>query len=156
MGNRAVITFDKNPTPNSLGVYLHWNGSPEYVYPFLEALDYYEVRDDSDPSYQLARFVQIVANFIGGTLSIGVDILDRLDCGNGDNGLYVVHREGGKLCVSRSDGGLAPADFWSLAEVEAERGRAMKHPCNVDKRGMTLTAAIRERNDLRFKEVSLL
>ena len=40
----------------------------ESVYPFLEALDLYEVRDDSDPTYQLARFVQIVANFFGGTL----------------------------------------------------------------------------------------
>ena len=153
MGNRAVITFDKNPIPNSLGVYLHSNGGAESVYPFLEALDYYKVRDNSDPSYELARFVQIVANFFGGTTSIGVNVLAKLDCTNGDNGLYVVHREGGTLSVSRSKGGLTAADFWPPAEVEAERKRAMKHRYNVDQGdGETMAAGIRKANDPHFKK----
>ena len=29
-------------------------------------------------------------NFMGGTLSVGIDSIDRLDCDNNDNGVYVI------------------------------------------------------------------
>ncbi|MBU3637354.1 hypothetical protein [Polynucleobacter sp. es-MAR-4] len=47
----------------------------------------YKVRADD---YGLARLVQCYANFLGGTLSIGVGSIDTLDCDNGDNGLYII------------------------------------------------------------------
>lgn len=106
MGNRAVITFDSTPHAKSLGVYLHWNGGPESILAFAEALNHFKVRDSkSDDSYQFARFVQLVGNYLGGTLSLGVGTLDRLDCDNGDNGLYRIQRDGGPLQIWQSGGG---------------------------------------------------
>lgn len=98
MGNRAVITFDEKPTDNSVGVYLHWNGGPESVLAFVEAMDKLKVRDNSDKPYELARFVQIIGNYFGGTLSVGVGRLSELDC-EGDNGLYSVTREKGVISI---------------------------------------------------------
>jgi len=105
MGNRAVITFDKNPTANSVGVYLHWNGGAESVLAFLEACNHFAVRDDSDPAYQLGRFLQIVGNYFGGTISLGVGTLDRLDCQNYDNGVYRVTRSGKTITMEQSPRG---------------------------------------------------
>ncbi len=106
MGNRAVITFDSTPHAKSLGVYLHWNGGPESVLAFAEALDRFKVRGSKeDPSYQFARFVQIVGNYFGGTLSLGVGLLENLDCDNGDNGLYRIQRDGAALQLWQSGGG---------------------------------------------------
>ena len=83
MGNRAVIT-EKG---SKIGVYLHWNGGRDSVEAFLE---YCKIKGIRSGDYGIARFAQIVGNFIGGTLSIGIDILDRLDCNNGDNGMYII------------------------------------------------------------------
>lgn len=88
MGNRAVLTFDKKPTSNSLGLYLHWNGGPESVLAFVTAADRLGVRDGD---YGLARIAQIVGNYFGGTLSLGIGKLKTLDC-TGDNGVYKIER----------------------------------------------------------------
>lgn len=84
MGNRAVIKFDGL---NS-GVYLHWNGGRDSVEPFLE---YCRLRNFRCDEYGVARFCQVVGNWFGGTLSIGVytDIEDE-DEKFYDNGIYVV------------------------------------------------------------------
>ena len=105
MGNRAVVTFETKPTSNSVGVYLHWNGGKESIVPFVKALDRYGVRDGQDGTYQLARFIQLIGNFFGGTLSLGVGNLRKLDI-NGDNGLYVVNRIKGETVITRSMNGL--------------------------------------------------
>ena len=104
MGNRAVITFDKKPTPNSLGIYLHWNGGPESVLAFLEAANQLNVRIGDD-GYEFARVVQIIANYFGGTTSIGVGQLKTLDCDNGNNGLFIVSRADGKISIRQSKHG---------------------------------------------------
>ena len=90
MGNRAVIAFgDQNP--NNVGIYLHWNGGRESIEGFMRAAKELGVRDPSyDKPYCVARIAQIIGNFFGGTCSIGVDILNNLDCDNGDNGVFVV------------------------------------------------------------------
>ena len=88
MGNRAVITLDKKPTANSVGIYLHWNGGEESVLAFAEAARHFKVRGDD---YGAARLVNIIGNFIGGTLSLGVSTLGKMDCDNGDNGLFYVN-----------------------------------------------------------------
>ena len=82
MGNRAVITLD-----NKTGIYLHWNGGRDSVEAFLK---YCKLRGFRQDSYGLARLTQVITNFIGGGLSVGVGNLSSLDCDNYDNGLYVV------------------------------------------------------------------
>lgn len=84
MGNRAVITdVEKN-----IGIYLHWNGGRDSVEGFLT---YCKMRGFRFDDYGRARFCQIVANFFGGDgLSIGIDLYDRCDTDNWDNGVYVV------------------------------------------------------------------
>ena len=41
-------------------------------------------------NYGWARLVQVIGNFFGGNLTVGIDTLDRLDCDNGDNGVYII------------------------------------------------------------------
>lgn len=87
MGNRAVVTVDGS----KVGVYLHWNGGIESVTAFLKAAKDLGVRSPvEDTSYFYARFAQIVGNFFGGTTSVGIDSLERLDQDNGDNGVFVI------------------------------------------------------------------
>lgn len=82
MGNRAVITFDKQ-----VGIYLHWNGGLDSVEAFLK---YCELKQHRPDDYGIARLAQVIGNFFGGTTSVGVGKYSRLDCDNFDNGVYVV------------------------------------------------------------------
>lgn len=94
MGNRCVIAAADQP---QVGLYLHWNGGPESVLAFLEAAQTLHVRSPgSDPSYFLARLTQIIANWFGGTLSVGLGLVDYLDAS--DNGVYYVE---GDFAVAR-------------------------------------------------------
>lgn len=112
MGNRAVVTFANKKDveqwvdpegdgeklkgycvehPNKVGVYLHWNGGRDSVEAFCEVCRRMGFRGGASDSYGVARFVEVVANFFrNGGLSVGVDTLDRSDCNNYDNGVYVV------------------------------------------------------------------
>jgi len=93
MGNRAVIAFvDDNGVQdeNSVGIYLHWNGGRDSVEGFLQAAKDYGLRSGS---YGVARLTQIIGNCFPGTLSVGVDMLNKLDCDNYDNGVYWVDKE---------------------------------------------------------------
>ena len=86
MGNRAVIGFENQKT----GIYLHWNGGEESVKAFLDCAKSLGVRDPVQDSYGVARLTQIIGNFFGGSLSLGIGDLDSLDCDNYDNGTYIV------------------------------------------------------------------
>ena len=111
MGNRAVITTNVNlgevsytdkvkhyyadgvdlqDRNNKVGIYLHWNGGRDSVEAFLTYCKMKEYRDPIDDNYGMARLIQIIANFFGGTTSIGVDTLNHLDCDNYDNGVYII------------------------------------------------------------------
>ena len=83
MGNRAVIRIDGE----SAGIYLHYNGGLDTIKPLLDVAREYGIRGDD---YGIARLAQMLGNFFGGTLSIGVSQLDELDQDNSDNGTYVV------------------------------------------------------------------
>ena len=86
MGNRAVITTkDKK-----IGVYLHWNGGRDSVEAFLKYCELKGYRTPESDCYGWARLCQVIGNFFGGELSIGIDQYDRLDKDNGDNGVYVI------------------------------------------------------------------
>ena len=84
MGNRAVIKLEECP---KVGIYLHWNGGRDSVEAFLQTAKDYGIRCDD---YGVARLAQIIGNAIGGTLSVGVNAIENLDCANWDNGLYIV------------------------------------------------------------------
>lgn len=70
MGNRAIV----KPVDANIGVYLHYYGEIEDVTAFLEYCRLHKYRDfggKNSDSYGLARFIQVVANYLGGSLSIG-------------------------------------------------------------------------------------
>lgn len=90
MGNRAVITTKENFDYNGIGVYLHWNGGRDSVNAFLTYCKMKGYRTPEKDSYGWARLVQTIANFFGGSLSVGIDDVYRLDCHNGDNGVYII------------------------------------------------------------------
>ena len=108
MGNRAVITVEKK----SIGIYLHWNGGQESVYPFLDEMDRRNVRK-SDLDYSVSRFVQILGEFLDQTeytsTSLGVfngpekfdDILKDEAYDHGNNGIYLVCRSEDRRRVRR-------------------------------------------------------
>lgn len=92
MGNRAIV----KPIDKNVGVYLHWNGGVESVTAFLEYCKLKEHRDFGGKyadGYGIARFCQVVGNFFGGGLSIGLetDVTESEEQAEWmDNGIYVI------------------------------------------------------------------
>ena len=87
MGNRAVITTPER----KIGLYLHWNGGRDTVEPLLRYCELKGYRAPSSDSYGWARLCQVVGNFFGGTLSVGIaPYSDDRRMNPGDNGIYVV------------------------------------------------------------------
>lgn len=85
MGNRAVITTKEH----EIGVYLHWNGGRDTVAPLLRYCELQGYRPPSADCYGWARICQVMGNFFGGSLSLGIDRFERLG-DPGDNGIYVI------------------------------------------------------------------
>ena len=98
MGNRAVVTWSKTLNLREPGIYLHHDGDYNTVRALLEYCRLKEFRKPDEDPYGLARFCQVATNYIGGGLGIGVDICERLDCDNGNNGVYLCK---GRDIVSR-------------------------------------------------------
>ena len=87
MGNRAVITT----LERKVGLYLHWNGGRDSVAPFLKYCELKGYRPPSQDCYGWARLSQVVGNFFGGTLSVGLDRYTTDEEMNpGDNGIYLI------------------------------------------------------------------
>lgn len=96
MGNRAVI-LNKNDmladgkiNPNQIGVYLHWNGGRDSVSAFLKYCKLKGYRSPSTDCYGWACLCNVISNFFGDGMSLGIDIASRLDCDNYDNGVYII------------------------------------------------------------------
>lgn len=112
MGNRAVVSVEGS----KVGVYLHWNGGKESVTAFLRAAKDLGVRaPTADVSYFYARFTQIIANFIGGTNSVGIDAVSNLDTDNGDNGHFIVNE---KFEIARTEHECSHGPFNKNYELE--------------------------------------
>lgn len=90
MGNRAVITTRENWRNCGVGIYLHWNGGRDSVEAFLKYCDLKGYRSPDQDCYGWARLCQVIGNFFGGGLSVGIDTLWHLDRDNGDNGVYII------------------------------------------------------------------
>lgn len=86
MGNRArIITENRD-----VQVYLHWNGGKESVKAFLDFCKAKGYREPEDDSYGWARLCQVVGNFFGGTLSVGIGAYTEDDPAEYDNGTYII------------------------------------------------------------------
>lgn len=89
MGNRAVIKGAGSP----IGIYLHWNGGRDSVEAFLKYCELRRFGGFGERSeYAVARLTQVIANFFGGSMSIGiVGSGETEDSARGlDNGIYIV------------------------------------------------------------------
>ena len=93
MGNRCLIAFKEKESKKKKEevpcIYLHWNGGRDSVEAFLDATKRLGVRTH-DQSYGMARLTQIIANYLGGTLSIGISNVGDWDLDFLDNGIYWV------------------------------------------------------------------
>jgi len=85
MGNRAVIS--NREKWRDVAIYVHWNGGRPSIEAFLKYARDKKLRDDN---YGLARLTQIICNYFGGSLSVGVGNIDRLDT-DGDHGVYEIY-----------------------------------------------------------------
>lgn len=120
MGNRAVITTRER----KVGLYLHWNGGRDTVGPLLRYCELQGYRPPSEDDYGWARLAQVVGNFFGGTLSVGVGAYTtdvRMD--PGDNGIYVIDgwRIAERLCRDYGPSGN-PRGTRRMEEWEEQRG----------------------------------
>lgn len=87
MGNRAII----KTAGGHIGLYLHWNGGRDSVEAFLKYCDLRGFRSPETDGYGWARLAQIIGNFFGGGLSIGMVELDGENDGEYcDNGAYII------------------------------------------------------------------
>lgn len=96
MGNRAVVINKKDMlagrsiNSNQIGIYLHWNGGRTCIEAFLKYCELKQFRSPDTDCYGWARLCQVIGNFFGGGLSLGIDCAKNLDCDNWDNGVYVI------------------------------------------------------------------
>ncbi len=87
MGNRGFIRGEEK---NGVGVYLHWNGGRDSVEGFLKYCELKGCRGFGyDTGYAVARLTQVIANFFGGTTSVGIYPSSEEDMAD-DNGSYIV------------------------------------------------------------------
>jgi len=82
MGNRAILKFQDEKNLSS--IYLHWNGGRASVQAFLNVAKELGFRNGE---YGIARLSQVIGNFFGGDLSLGITNHSK---SHGDNGIYLI------------------------------------------------------------------
>ena len=122
MGNRAVITTKENFENNGIGIYLHWNGGYDSVSAFLKYCEIKGYRTPDTDNYGWARLCQVIGNFFGGSTSLGIDTLDKLDCDNHDNGVYIIK---GWEIVDRKHNHYAEQMNYDMEDMLMEIDKAM-------------------------------
>lgn len=115
MGNRAVITTQDK----QLGVYLHWHGGHDSVKAFLAYCKIKGYRCPENDCYGWARLCQVIGNYFGGELSVGIDKYECLDTDNGDNGVYII-----------KDWTIVGREFEPEEEQDAHDFRGLLHDIN--------------------------
>ena len=130
MGNRAVITTAANFKNNGVGVYLHWNGGRDSVEAFLLYCKVKGYRAPTSDCYGWARLCQVIGNFFGGSLSLGIDTVDHLDCDNFDNGVYII--DGWDIVGREYFGDYEEQQNYDLLEMLTEINERMPEGERVD------------------------
>ena len=116
MGNRAIV----KPVGQRIGVYLHWNGGRDSVEAFLKYCEMRGFRDfggKNADGYGVARFIQVVSNFFGGALCVGLETGVDMDAATAamlDNGIYEV--DGWKI-VARCPKGIREQREYKMQEM---------------------------------------
>lgn len=91
MGNTAIITTRANFNKGiGIGIYLHYNGGRDSVEGFLKYCELKHYRKPEDDCYGWLRLCQVIGNFIGGSLSAGIDVMDFTHDPCTDNGIYII------------------------------------------------------------------
>ena len=121
MGNRAVITTKEK----DIGVYVHWNGGRDSVEAFLKYCQLQGFRYPEDDCYGWARLVQVVGNFFGGSTSLGVNLYEKLDTDNYDNGTYLI--EGWKIVGREFFDDRYEQDVYDLKDMLLEIDQRQPH-----------------------------
>ena len=85
MGDRANVTI----RGSEWGVYLHWEGSMEWVDALTTYCRLRGLRCEDDPSYGIARLAWVAGCWTGADDGLSVGICDG-DDDPGDNGIYTV------------------------------------------------------------------
>lgn len=125
MGNRCVITTEENYEKGGIGVYLHWNGGRDSVTAFLRYCELKGYRAPSQDCYGWARLVQVIGNYFGGGLALGIDCYDSHNFNPGDNGVYLI--QDWKI-VGRKDFIGFEQDEYPLEKMLVEIDRCMPVP----------------------------
>ena len=87
MGNRAIIRTENG----HIGMYLHWNGGRDSVEAFLKYCELRGFRSPEVDGYGWARLAQVVGNYFGGGLSVGIIEVTGVNDGEWcDNGTYII------------------------------------------------------------------
>ncbi|MBE6724933.1 MAG: hypothetical protein E7576_07025 [Ruminococcaceae bacterium] len=115
MGNRAVIMTPAGYGQESgIGIYLHWNGGYDSISAFLKYCELRGFRPPDEDCYGWARLCQIIGNYFGGDLSIGIDAFPRLPVDNGDNGTFIIEKW---KIVGRKFNDLPEQHIYDLCEM---------------------------------------
>ena len=150
MGNRAVITTKENFDNNGVGIYLHWNGGYDSVSAFLKYCELKGHRSPDTDCYGWARLCQVIGNFFGGTTSVGIDTVDKLDCDNWDNGVYII--EGWKIVDRKFFDGVEQQNY-DMDDMLRDIDKAQP---KEEQLGEYLTAKKIATEDLKIGDVVIL
>ena len=144
MGNKAVITTKENFANNGIGIYLHWNGGRDSVEAFLKYCELRNFRSPDSDNYGWARLTQVIANFFGKDgLSIGIDVVDNLDCRNGDNGTYYIE---GWTIVGRRYFKGTEQQYHKLTDMLIEIDKAQPESEQIGKDKIKESVDVKEEN----------
>lgn len=130
MGNRAVITTRENFEHNGVGVYVHWNGGRDSVEAFLDYCKRQGYRPPDQDCYGWAYLCGVITNFFGDGLSVGIDTVNRLDCDNGDNGVYIIK---GWEIVGREFFDWTEQYEYDLEQMVIDIDKCMPERCQLNK-----------------------
>ena len=130
MGNRCLIVPKGN---ESIGIYLHWNGGVDSVTAFLKYCELKNYRSFNGDGYGIARLCQVIGNYFGGTLSIGIETIthelteDFAD--NYDNGIYIV--DGWEICQRISPSGHEGYDLTEML-IDIDKSQPVEEQLGED------------------------
>lgn len=114
MSNSAYITTKKNYEIGGIAIYVHWNGGRDSVEGFLKYCELKGYRAPNADGYGWARLAQVIGNFFGGTVSVGIEYIRPGFEYCSDNGFYII--EGWKI-VDRKNPPLFEQKNWTLNKM---------------------------------------
>ena len=90
MSNSAYITTKKNYENGGIAIYVHWNGGCDSVEGFLKYCELKGYRAPDTDGYGWARLAQVIGNFFGGSVSVGIECITPGIKYCSDNGFYII------------------------------------------------------------------